>query len=63
MRTPGSGTASAGSGFTQRVNISHTGDMETLVEDQVPAAAAPRRDVRDRGSTVWLAETVVFEHS
>lgn len=55
---------SAGSGFTQRSNISNTGDMEELVEDQVPAAGAtPAATFGTGGSTVWLAATVVFKHS
>ena len=55
---------SAGSGFTQRVNVSNTGDMEFLVEDQVPAAGATSAGTFGTGgSTAWLAGTVVFRHS
>ncbi|MEY9904647.1 hypothetical protein ABIA35_000863 [Catenulispora sp. MAP12-49] len=54
----------AGTGFTQRVNISNTGDMEALLEDQVPGAGATSAATFGTGrSTVWLAETVVFKHS
>jgi hypothetical protein len=54
----------AGSGFTQRVNVSPTGDMELLAEDQVPAAGATTAATFGTGrSTAWLAATVVFKHS
>ncbi len=54
----------AGSGFTQRVNVSPTSDMELLAEDQVPAAGATPAAAFGTGrSTVWLAATVVFKHS
>ena len=57
-------TLTAGSGFAQRVNVSNTGDMELLAEDQVPAAgAAPAATFGTGRSTVWLAATVVFKHS
>ena len=54
----------AGGGFTQRADVSNTSDMEVLVEDQVPAAgASSAATFGTGGSTVWLAETVVFKHS
>ena len=54
---------SPGSGFTQRVNVSNTGDMELLVEDEVPVAGTtPAASFGTGGSTVWLAATVVFKH-
>jgi hypothetical protein len=54
---------SAGSGFTPRVNVSNTSDMEELVEDQVPASGATTAATFGTGgATVWLAETVVFKH-
>ncbi|NUP54150.1 MAG: DUF1929 domain-containing protein [Catenulispora sp.] len=54
----------AGSGFTQRVNVSSTSDIELLTEDQVPAAGAtPAATFGTGRSTVWLAATVVFKHS
>jgi hypothetical protein len=54
----------AGGGFTQRANVSPTGDIELLAEDQAPAAAAtPAATFGTGGSTVWLAATVVFKHS
>ena len=54
----------AGSGFTQRVNVSPTGDIELLAEDQVPAAGAtPAATFGTGRSTAWLAATVVFKHN
>ena len=54
----------AGSGFTQRANVSPTGDIELLAEDQVPSAGAtPAATFGTGPSTVWLAATVVFKHS
>ena len=53
----------AGSGWTQRVNVSPTGDMEFLVEDQVVAAGAtPNATFGTGGSTPWLAAAIVFKH-
>ncbi len=56
-------TLSAGSGFTARVNISNTSDMELLVEDQpLPSSGAtPDATVGTGASTIWLAATVTFE--
>jgi hypothetical protein len=57
-------TLSAGSGFTQRSKVSDTGDMEFLVEDQVPGGGvASAATFGTGGSTVWLAGAVVFKHS
>jgi hypothetical protein len=53
----------AGSGFTQRVNISNTGDMELVVEDQAAAAAGaqPNGTVGTGASTTWLMATLVLK--
>ena len=57
-------TLTAGSGFTQRVNVSHVGDMEMVVEDQVPGSGGtPSAAFGTGASTVWLAAVVVFAHS
>ncbi len=56
-------TLTAGSGFTPRVNLSNTSDMELLAEDQVlpNASAAPNAAVGTGGQTVWLMATVVLK--
>ena len=52
----------AGSGWTQRVNVSPTGDMEFVVEDQIVAAGAtPNATFGTGGSTPWLAAAIVFK--
>ncbi len=52
----------AGSGYTQRVNISKVGDIELLAEDQVVAAGAtPNAGVSTGKNTIWLMSTVVFK--
>ena len=55
-------TLTAGSGWTQRSNVSKNGDIELLSEDQVlpQAAATPSATVGTGASTVWLMATVVF---
>ncbi|MGH2895645.1 MAG: fibronectin type III domain-containing protein, partial [Solirubrobacteraceae bacterium] len=55
-------TLSAGSGFTQRANVSPASNMELLAEDQaLPApGAAPNAGAGTGASTVWLMSTVVF---
>jgi hypothetical protein len=52
----------AGTGFTQRANVSPFGDMELLSEDQAlpTAGATPNATVGTGASTVWLMSTVVF---
>jgi hypothetical protein len=55
----------AGSGWTSRVNVSNTGDLELLVEDQtVGAGAAPAATAGtgSGGKTVWLMATVVLKN-
>ena len=54
----------AGGGFTARTNVSNTGDMEMLVEDEtVAAGATPAAAVGTGGGTVWLMATVVLRGS
>jgi hypothetical protein len=56
-------TLTAGSGWTQRSNVSNTGDMEFLVEDQsVAQGAMPNASAGTGPSTVWLMSTVIFKH-
>ena len=55
-------TLTAGSGYTARTNISGTGDMELLAEDQVvTAGATPAASVSTGARTVWEMATVVFK--
>jgi titin len=55
-------TLQAGSGYTTRTNISNTGDMELLAEDQVVGAGAtPSATAGTGGKTVWEMATVVFK--
>ena len=56
-------TLTVGSGWTGRVNVSKTSDMELLVEDQ-PAAqgGTPKASAGTGASTVWLMSTIVFKH-
>ena len=57
-------TLTAGSGFTQRANVSPDGDMEFLVEDEtVAAGGTPAASFGTGGQTIWLAGTVVFKTS
>ncbi len=52
----------AGSGYTARTNISNTGDMELLAEDQVVSAGAtPSASVGTGAKTTWEMATVVFK--
>jgi titin len=56
-------TVTAGSGWTQRVNVSKASDMEMLVEDQLPAqAATPSASAGTGASTTWLMSALVFKH-
>jgi hypothetical protein len=54
-----------GSGFTARVNISKTPDIELLAEDQLlPAAGAtPNGSAGTGANTTWLMATVVLKSS
>ena len=52
----------AGSGYTARTNISNTGDMELLAEDQViSAGATPSASAGTGAKTSWEMATVVFK--
>ena len=52
----------AGSGYTVRTNISNTGDMELLAEDQVVGAGAtPAASAGTGAKTIWEMATVVFK--
>ncbi len=55
-------TLTAGSGFTQRVNVSPNGDMELLSEDEAlpSVGATPDATAGTGANTVWLMSTVVF---
>jgi len=53
---------SAGSGWTQRANVSPFGDMQLLVEDQSAAlGATPSASFGAGPNAVWLASTLVFK--
>jgi Domain of unknown function (DUF1929)/Fibronectin type III domain len=55
-------TLTAGSGYTARTNISDTGDMELLAEDQVVGAGAtPAATAGTGAKTIWEMATVVFK--
>jgi Domain of unknown function (DUF1929)/Fibronectin type III domain len=55
-------TLTAGSGYTARTNISNTGDMELLAEDQVVSAGAtPAASVGTGAKTAWEMSAVVFK--
>jgi hypothetical protein len=57
-------TLSSGSGYTSRVNVSNTGDMELLAEDQVVGAGAtPNASAGTGASTYWLMATIVLKAS
>ncbi|MFL5861219.1 MAG: fibronectin type III domain-containing protein [Solirubrobacteraceae bacterium] len=55
-------TLTAGSGFTQRANVSPASNMELLSEDQaLPASGtSANASVGTGANTVWLISTVVF---
>jgi hypothetical protein len=55
-------TLTAGSGFTQRGNVSPDGDIEFLTEDAIVAlGATPSASVTTGANTIWLMATVVFK--
>ena len=57
-------TLTAGAGFTGRVNVSATPDMEFVAEDQVVGAGAtPAATVGTGARTTWLMATLVFRHA
>ena len=57
-------TITTGSGFTSRVNVSATSDMEFAVEDQTVAlGSTPNASFGTGASTPWLVATLVFKHA
>ncbi|HWF71863.1 MAG TPA: fibronectin type III domain-containing protein, partial [Solirubrobacteraceae bacterium] len=55
-------TIGAGAGWTSRVNISKTGDMELLAEDQAAASGAtPNATATSTAKTTWLMAAIVFK--
>jgi hypothetical protein len=58
-------TLTTGSGYTGRVNLAPTSDMELLVEDQLvdQGGATPAAAAGTGSSTVWLMATLVFKHA
>ena len=56
-------TLTAGSGWTQRSNVSNVGDMELLSEDQVlsSAGAKPNASVGTGPSTTWQVATLALK--
>jgi hypothetical protein len=55
-------TLAAGSGWSPRANVSPTGDMELLAEDQpVAAGATPNATVGSGANTVWLMAAIVLK--
>ncbi|MDR3647902.1 MAG: fibronectin type III domain-containing protein, partial [Acidimicrobiales bacterium] len=55
-------TLGAGSGYSARANISPTGDMEALVEDEVlTGSQTPSASVSTGANTTWLMATVVLK--
>jgi len=57
-------TLTPGSGYTQRVNLAPTGDMELLIEDQaVGQGATPAATAGTGSGTTWLMTTLVLKHA
>jgi hypothetical protein len=57
-------TLGAGSGFSQRANISNTSDMELLAEDQFASqGSTPSATFTSSARTIWLAAMLVFKHA
>ena len=55
-------TLTAGSGYTQRANVSNSGDIELLAEDQgVGSGATPNATAGTGAKTVWLMATIVLK--
>ena len=56
-------TLAPGAGYTARVNVSNTSDMELLAEDQPlsAAGATPNASVTTGGNTIWLMATLVLK--
>ena len=57
-------TLTPGTGWTGRVNVSPTGDMELLTEDQiVNAAGTPNATIGTGPNTLWSAAALVLKHA
>jgi hypothetical protein len=57
-------TLSAGAGWTSRVNVSPTGDLEFVAEDQVVnAGATPSATFGTGARTPWLTAILVLKHA
>ena len=57
-------TLTAGSGFSQRANISNTSDIELMAEDQFAAqGSTPSATFSSSAKTIWLAAMLVFKHA
>jgi hypothetical protein len=55
-------TLAAGPGYTARVDVAPTGDIELFVEDEVVAqGATPQASVSTGAATIWEMATVVFK--
>ena len=55
-------TLTPGTGYTARVTVAPTGDMELLTEDQlVPGGATPNATVNTGVNTYWLMTTITFK--
>src|SRR5664280_1683455 len=55
-------TLTPGTGYTARVTVAPTADMELLTEDQlVPAGATPNATVNTGANTYWLMTTITFK--
>jgi hypothetical protein len=56
-------TLTAGAGFTGRVAVAPTGDLEFLVEDGIiPSGSQPNAGVGTGAHTTWLMATLVLKH-
>jgi hypothetical protein len=57
-------TLTAGTGWTGRINLAPTTEMELLTEDQpVGLGSTPSATVRTGANTVWLMATLVLKHA
>jgi Galactose oxidase-like, Early set domain/Fibronectin type III domain/Glyoxal oxidase N-terminus len=57
-------TLTPGTGYTGRVNLAPTSDMELLVEDQlVGQGATPAATAGTGASTTWLMAALIFKHA
>jgi hypothetical protein len=53
-----------GAGFSSRVSVSPTSEMEFLAEDQIVAAGAtPNASAGTGARTTWLMATIVLKHA